>query len=112
LEAGRIQHDRTVRGPLPELTALVERLARELAPASGSGPIANTERPPVAAFENYIKGVLAETPATAVIYLNTALMIHPGYDRARLALWDVYAEQDDHARALGAVQAVPPGSPF
>ena len=63
------------------------------------------EHPPLAAFENYIKGLLAETPATAISYLNTALQLQPTFDRARLALWDVYTEQGDHERALAAVAA-------
>jgi tetratricopeptide (TPR) repeat protein len=70
------------------------------------------ERPPIAAFESFIKGLLAETPATAVNYLNAALKSFPRYDLARLALWDVYTERGDHPRALGAVQPVPPGSPW
>ena len=58
------------------------------------------------AFEDYIKGLLAETPATAVSYLRAALAGQPTFDRARLALWDVYAEQGEHARALAAVGSV------
>ena len=63
----------------------------------------------MAAFENFIKGLLAETPATAVNFLRAALTSFPRYDRARLALWDVYVEQGDHQRALAAVQSVPSG---
>ena len=111
LDAGRVQSDLTERGPLPDLFAIFDRLARRLAPSSR--PAApEPDRPPVAAFENYIKGLLAETPATAINYLNAALTRHPGYDRARLALWDVYVEQGDHQRALDAVRAVPSASPW
>ena len=41
---------------------------------------------------------------------TAALARHPTYDRVRLALWDVYAEQGDHERALAAVQPVPAAS--
>ena len=36
----------------------------------------------------------------------------PTFDRARLALWDVYADQGDHARALAAVDAGAGDSPW
>jgi tetratricopeptide (TPR) repeat protein len=63
-------------------------------------------------FENFIKGLLAETPATAINYLNAALQQQPGFDRARLAMWDVYTEQSDHERALRAVAPVKAESPW
>ena len=44
--------------------------------------------------------------------MNAALKAYPGFDRARLALCDVYAEQGDHEHALEAVKAVPPDSPW
>lgn len=111
LDTGRLNADVTERGPLPELFATFERVARRLAPLSApSSAEVEREHPAVAAFENYIKGLLAETPATAINYLNAALRIEPTYDRARLALWDVYVEQGDHGRALTAVQKVPASS--
>jgi tetratricopeptide (TPR) repeat protein/TolB-like protein len=114
LDAGRVQSDVTERGPIPDLFAIFDRIARRLVPASarsttGAG---EAERPPIAAFENFIKGLLAGTPATAVNFLKAALTTFPRYDRARLALWDVYADQGDHQRALAAVQSVPPASPL
>ena len=69
-----------------------------------------TRRSPV--FESYIKGLLAEIPATAISYLNAALAAQPTFDRARLALWDVYAEQGDHAKAVAAVLPVAANSPW
>ena len=57
LETGRVQADVTERGPLPELFGTFERVARRIAPPStkSSDEIAKMH-PPVAAFENYIKG--------------------------------------------------------
>ena len=114
LDAGRVQADVTEHGPILDLFAIFDRIALRLAPPSmrSTTGAAEAERPPFAAFDNFIRGLLAETPATAVNYLNAALTRFPRYDRARLALWDVYAEQGDHQRALATVQPVPPGSPW
>ncbi len=70
------------------------------------------QHPPVTVFEAFIKGLLAETPATAISYLRAALAGQPSFDRARLALWDVYTEQGDHALALTAVTSVAEDSPW
>jgi tetratricopeptide (TPR) repeat protein len=70
------------------------------------------QHPPVTVFESFIKGLLAETPATAISYLRAAMAGQPSFDRARLALWDVYNEQGDHALALAAVVSVPDDSPW
>ena len=111
LESGRVQADIVERGNVPELFAIFERVARRIAPASAkSSEEIERQPPPIAAFESYIKGLLAETPATAVTYLRSALTVAPAFDRARLALWDVYAEQGDHAHALEAVRPVPADS--
>jgi tetratricopeptide (TPR) repeat protein len=113
LESGRIQADVTDRGPLVDLFAIFERIARRMAaaPARSAEEIERL-RPPVAAFEDYIKGLLAETPATAIAYLRSALARHPSFDRARLALWDAYDDQGEHEAALAAVAAVPASSPL
>lgn len=108
LEAGRVRVDTTERGPLTALFGIFERVARRIVP-EGS-PTTSAERPPVVAFEAFIKGLLAETPATAINYLNSALKLYPSFDRARLALWDVYQEQGDHQQALDAVVPVPASS--
>jgi tetratricopeptide (TPR) repeat protein len=112
LETGRVQVDVTERGPLPDLFAIFERITRRIAPSSTSVADIERQHPPVAVFEDYIKGLLAETPATAVNYLNSALKRQPSFDRARLALWEVFAEQSDHEQALAAVAPVPAASPW
>jgi tetratricopeptide (TPR) repeat protein/TolB-like protein len=108
LEPGRLQSDVTERGVMGDLFGIFERVARHvMSPdAAGAGGAAPAH-PPVAAFENYIKGLLAETPATAVNYLNAALRADPKFDRARLALWDVYDEEGQQDRALAAIRLVP-----
>jgi tetratricopeptide (TPR) repeat protein len=112
LEAGRVLVDVTERGPLADLYATFERVARRMAPSRRSSEEVERQHPPVAAFESYIKGVLAETPATAIAFLNAALKLAPTFDRARLALWNVYTDQDDHEAALASVQSVALDSPY
>ncbi len=112
VEPGKIQRDISDRGALTNLYAIMGRVASRLAPPHAVEPKIEPLHPPVAAFENYIKGILAKTPATATNYLNAALKQHPSFDRARLALWDVYADQGEHEKALQAVAAVADGSPF
>jgi tetratricopeptide (TPR) repeat protein len=112
LDTGRVRADVTERGPLPELFATFERIARKMAlPSAASSADIEKQHPPVTVFEAYIKGLVADTPATAISYLRAALAGQPSFDRARLALWDVYAEQGDHALALAAVESVGDDSP-
>jgi tetratricopeptide (TPR) repeat protein len=112
LDTGRVQADVTERGPLGELFATFERIARRIAPPSSrSAAEVEAQHPPVTVFEAFIKGLLAETPETAISYLRAALAGQPSFDRARLALWDVYDDQGDHASALAAVASVDERSP-
>jgi len=112
LEAGRVQTDVTVRGPLQDLFPTFERIARQIFPSAKSSDEIARLQPPLPVFEDYIKGLVAETPATAINYLKAALMLAPGFDRARLAMWDAYAEQGDHQHALAAVTPIAPDSPW
>ncbi len=110
LDAGRVQADVTDGGGLPDLYATFQRLAARIAQAHAL-PSVSSGQPPVAAFENYIKGLLAETPATAIDYFNSALKLQPAFDRARLALWDVYTDQGEYEKALATLKAVRRDSP-
>jgi tetratricopeptide (TPR) repeat protein len=113
LEAAKVQADVTERGPLTELFATFERVARRIAPVSArSSDEVERTHPPVAAFESYIKGLLAETPTTAIGYLQAALKVDPTLDRARIALWEIYDDQGDHAAALAIANGVRPTSPL
>jgi tetratricopeptide (TPR) repeat protein len=113
LDTGRIQQQVRERGPLQDLFAVHDRAARQLMGGAASTipsaatPSATNPIPPLEAFEQYIKGLVAEQTATQIKFLNGALTSYPAYDRPRLALWQAYTEQADHARALAAVQAVP-----
>ncbi len=109
LEAARVQATAVERGEIRNLFDVFDRLARGLTSAAGADA-APRAQPPIAAFENYIKGLLAETPSTAAGYLNAALRFDQTFDRARLALWEVYVDSGDHDRALGVVLDVPESS--
>src|SRR5262245_34083414 len=111
LDTGRVRTDVTLRGPLSKLYETFEQIARQISPSNRSTDEVRRLQPPIGVFENYIKGLLAETPATAISYLNAALKEQPTFDRARLGMWEVYAEQNDHQKALAAANEVPTGSP-
>src|SRR3954470_3990759 len=69
LDTGRVRADVTERGPLPELFATFERIARRMGlPSATSSADIEKQPPPVTVFEAFIKGLLAETPATAISY--------------------------------------------
>ncbi len=105
LESGRVETLEAERAPLTELFPLFERIATRVMTASTVAP-APPAYPSILAFENYIKGLLAETPATALSYLNASIRAQPTFDRARLAMWEVYDEQGDHDRALATVSTI------
>lgn len=109
IDVGRRQPQVTERGPLQDFFGIHERLARRLATGRAAAPAPPTEpRPTLDAFENYIKGLIAESAAAQAAFLETAIKQFPRYDRAHLALWQVRTDQEDHAAALAAARAVPP----
>jgi tetratricopeptide (TPR) repeat protein/TolB-like protein len=113
LETGRIQQEVHERGALRDLFAVHDRVTRALmGGASTAIPSAAGNAPPLNAFEPYIKGLVAEQPSTQIKFLQAALMAYPAYDRPRLALWEAYTEQGDHAKALTTIQGVPTTSRF
>jgi Flp pilus assembly protein TadD len=66
--------------------------------------------PPLTSFEQYIKGLVAMAPATKESFLMRAVKLAPTFQRARIALWDVYTEQGRHREALAMVREVAPAS--
>jgi Flp pilus assembly protein TadD len=109
IDIGRSDTEITERGALKDLFVLAQRVARRAVPG-GTTP-ADTA-PSLQAFEQYVKGLMAEQPASQAAFLEAALKLDPAYDRARLALWDVRTAQGDHAAALTAVKGVPAASAF
>jgi Flp pilus assembly protein TadD len=109
LDSGRMSPEVVELGTLPDLFAIYGRLARRIAPNSTvSEEQMEQGHPPLAAFEQYIKGVLAEAPATQTSFLTQALRTAPTYHRARIALWQVHTEQGEHQQALNVIREVPP----
>jgi tetratricopeptide (TPR) repeat protein len=110
VDVGRLQPDMTEQAALADLFALFNRLGGRLARGVADGR--REPRPPLDAFENYIKGLIAESSSAQAAFLETAVKQFPGYDRAELALWRVRSDQDNHAAALAASRAVPAASPL
>ena len=101
-------------GSLTDLFRVYERLARRLtsAPALLSSEQTQGVELSPAAFENYVKGLLADTPLAQAAFLEKAIALHAGYDEARLALWRAYSEAAAHEKALAAALSVPASSPL
>lgn len=111
VDVGRLQPTASERAALPDLFSIFDRLAEKLSPSAPAGSSSKTDpQAPLDAFENYIKGLLAENLATRASFLEAAIKQFPRYDRAHLALWDVRTEQGDDAAALAVARAVPPAS--
>lgn len=107
LVQGQMRTDLSAQGPLTDVFGLFERVARALAAAGDHLELERGTLPPSpAAFEQYVKGLMAETPAAQVAHLEQALRPNPEFDAARLALWDVHTAEERHAQALEAVAPV------
>ena len=111
IDVGRLQPHVSESVTLEDFFAVYDRLAGRLSSGATrrSPPRAP---PPPGAFENYIKGLLAESADTQAAFLDSALREFPSFDEARLALWDVRNEEGDHAAALAAVKPVAAESPL
>jgi tetratricopeptide (TPR) repeat protein len=111
IDTGRVSADFAERGPLNDLLATIERVSRRLLPAS-TVPTAVVEQqhPPLAAFENFVKGLIAETPSTQINFLDKAIALDPHFDRARLALSAAQAEVANWEGSRTAAVAIPAAS--
>ena len=110
LDTGRMAPEIVESGAPDDLFPVFARVARRLAPASRvTAEQVEQGHPPVAAFEQYIKGLLVEAPAIKISLLTQAVRLHPDLHRARIALWGVHTDQGDHPLALAAVRDVPNG---
>ena len=87
IDAGRMAPEIVESGPLAEIFAIYGRVAQRLVPASKVTAEAMEQgHPPIAAFEQYIKGLLAHAPASKISFLSQALRIEPAFHRVRLEL--------------------------
>lgn len=113
VEAGRGQPEIREQGPLRDVFAIASRVAAAVAgvpPGSSPGP--GDATPSLEVFEAFVKGLVAETPSTQLKFLEQAVKAAPQYARAHLAIWEVCTQEEQHARALAAAQAVPASSRF
>jgi Flp pilus assembly protein TadD len=112
LDSGRAFPEVMAAGPLTDFFGLFATVARRLLPDS---TVTETEmergHPPLAAFEQFVKGSVAENPAARIIFLKEALRFAPDFQRARLELWSVYTEQGNHRQALEVARQVPVSDP-
>ena len=110
IDVGRADSEVVERGALADLFTVVRKVARRIVP--GGAETASAPAPSLQVFERFVKGLLAEQPAAQVEFLEAALKQEPGYDRARIALWEVRTGQGEYAAALAAVRAVAAASPY
>ncbi|MDP1571811.1 MAG: tetratricopeptide repeat protein [Vicinamibacterales bacterium] len=107
LVRGALTRGPVVERPLAEVFALYDAAARAIAARGSEAPLARGTLPPSpAAFEQYVKGLMAETPAAQVMHLEQALRGGVEFDAARLALWEVHTGEERHAQALEAVAPI------
>jgi tetratricopeptide (TPR) repeat protein len=116
VDVAGLQPDAADEAPLPEMIALFARLAGKLAVLAGP-PVASGPRPPawqlsVDVLENYVKGLVAATPAVQRRFLEAAVKQAPADGRLLTALGEVYALQNEQEKALAVVASVPAGSPY
>jgi len=113
LDRGRLMPEVDAAGPLADLYGVFGRLAQQVRGSTAPPPAAGVRLPPAApVFELWVKGLIAETPATALAFLDQTLKAAPQFDRARLAKWDLHYEASDYLKALDDVSAIRPDSPF
>ncbi len=108
LDTGRLLPEVQASGALTDVFGVFGRLAQLVRGSSTAPPAMPNDRLPPSPqlFELYIKGLLAETPVTAIAFLEQALKAAPQFEAARLALWDLHTEASEHQRALDAVSAI------
>lgn len=114
LDTGRLLPEVESRGPLTDLFNVFGRLAQKVRGLPDAPPPLVGDRLPATpqVFELYTKGLVAETPSTALAFLDQALKASPSFDQARLAIWDLQSEASEHQKALDVVNAIRPTSRF
>jgi len=110
VEAARQHPDTVEEGPGTEMYAIFERVAARLMP--GASRTGRRAALPIGAFEQYVKGLVAPTAAAQERFLEQARQQAPASDRVLLALWELYASQAAHEKALAVAQAVRRDAPL
>jgi tetratricopeptide (TPR) repeat protein/TolB-like protein len=112
LDTGRLSAELMEKSPLTDMLSVYSRLARRIVPESAVRTEQPARQPVLAAFEQYVKGLVAEAPETKIAFLTQALRLSPTFHRAQIALWEVHTDQGNHQDALDAVRQVPDGDPL
>jgi Tfp pilus assembly protein PilF len=115
LDAGALQPDVTGEGTLEEIFTIAHRLGGSISTGlgrRGSPDAIAVPHPPLEVFQNYVKGLVAGTPAAQQRFFESALRQAPRDPRVLLALWPVHTAQGAHEKALGVASAVPKDSPL
>ena len=113
IDTGRLLPEVEARGPVTDLFGIFARLAPQVRGSNvAPTPVGDRLPPTPQVFELYVKGLIAETPSTALAFLDQTLKAAPQFDRARLAIWELDSEASDHQKALDIVSAIRPESRF
>ena len=113
LDTGRLLPEIEARGPLSDLYGVFGQLGQKLRASTAAAPVVTDRLPSTPqVFELYVKGLIAETPSTALAFLEQALKAAPQFDRVRLAIWDLHSDASDHQKALDVVTAIRPESRY
>ncbi len=114
----RLKSEVAESGSLLDLVNIQRSLAwdllRELdAGAAGDRQQFVQSRPAVRldALENYIRGVIATTPAEKLRRFKEAVRLAPDYTIAQLQLGKTLFQQKDYANSIVALEKVPPSTP-
>lgn len=103
----------TGSAPMVDLFGLFRGVATDLTRSSDipTGPPGPALDPlPVDVFENYVKGLVAATPAARRRFLELAMADAPRDPRILQELWAVYTADGEYEQALAVANAVPPES--
>ena len=106
IDTGRLLPEVEASGALPDMFGVFATLAQRVRGGPGAVTVNDRLAPSPQVFELYVKGLVAEAPATALPFLEQALKAAPAYDRVRLALWDLHSEASEHDRALEVISGV------
>ena len=106
IDTGRLLPEVEAAGPLPDMFGAFATLAQRIRGGQGMVTVNDRLAPSPQVFELYVKGLVAETPAASLAFLEQALKAAPSYDRVRLALWDLHSEASEHQKGLDVISAV------
>jgi predicted Zn-dependent protease len=106
IDTGRLLPEVEAGGSLLDMFGVFATLAQRIRGGQGTVTVNDRLAPSPQVFELYVKGLVADTPAAALAFLEQALKAAPAYHRVRLALWELYSEASEHQKALDVISAV------